>query len=410
MLYADRTFRFAGEANVEGTARSAPGEGRMSARRWLHVHGTLLVLAALSGCGGGGGGAGSTPPVTVTVTGPARFDAALYEGQQIPDLIITFQLNGDVSTLNGKTVYLFVDVPDAGLFNLTPSLNIDSTNTSGNVQFIGIVAPSGSAATYTNTVRTRVCLDSGCASQLRVVNPNIPYTVLVKPGLRVSPVVLETTFGTPAAPVTVSIGLPDGAQSWCVHPSVANSTAGVRGEPDPGGAASIVVSADNLVLPGTYLDALTVEAVTAEGDTLTQGMQVTYTTTASEVPFAFRQSASYLTAASGYPYLTDAFYADALFPGTDGDRFHYLDATYTWPPAADANAYRDGWLYAYMSVEAGLPRYPTATYPIELQAQGCYMGNCLPAGRYQASLHFQYTPASGPTEDAYYPVIFDITP
>ena len=349
-------------------------------------------------------------PVTVTVTGPARFDATVYEGQRIPSLLITFQLSGDVSSLNGRTIFLFFDVPDAGLFDPTPSLNIDSGGLSGNVQFFGVVAPDGSAATYTNTVRTRVCLDTACASQLHVVNPDIPYTVLVKQGLHVSPVVLETTFGTPPTPVTVPIGLPDGAQSWTVHASAANTVAGARGEPAPGGAAAIVVSADNLVLPGTYLDALTVEAVTAEGQTLSRGIQVTYTTTASAVPYAFPRPAAYLTAAFGYPYLSNAIHADALFPGTDGDQFHYLGAAYTWPAAADGNAYRDGWLYSYLPVEISSPRNPTTTYPIELQTQGCYMGNCLPAGRYEALLHFQYTPASGSPADAYYPVTFDITP
>lgn len=381
----------------------------MNAGRWLALGGALLLIAALSGCGGGGSGS-TAPPVTVTVTGPARFDATVYEGQLIPSLVISFQVSGDVSSLNGRTLYIYVELPDAGLFDPAPLLHLDSTLVGGNVQLMGLAAPHGSAATYTNTVRTRVCLDAACASQLRVVNADIPYTVRIKQGLRLSPVVLETTFGTPAAPVTVPIGLPEGAQSWSVHASVAGGTAGIRGEPAPGGGAEILVSADDLVLPGTVLAGLTVEAVTAEGDTLTGGIQVTYTTNPSDLPYAFRRPAVQLTAAAGYPYLSEAIHADALFPGVDGDRFHHLGATYTWPAAADGNAYRAGWLYAYMPVEIGLPRNPTSTYGIELQSQGCYMGNCLPAGRYEALLHFQYTPASGPSADAYLPVTFDITP
>lgn len=386
----------------------------MSARPSLW--GFLALVAALSACGGGdggGGGGGGTGvgSVTVTLGGPARFDATIYEGQSVPTLVVPFTLSGDVASLNGRTVHVYLVIPDTRLFGATPTLYVAPDGRSGNVQVGGSIAASGSAGTYTNTATARVCLDPACASALRVVNPDIPYSITVKQGVRVEGVALRTTFGAAPAPIRVPIGLPDGVRSWTVKPGNGGvSFQTVRADPAPDGSAALVVSPVALFLPGTSTEAIRVEAVTAEGQTLGRYFEATYSTTTSDVPYAFRIPSVHVTVPSGYAFLTDPVRADALFPGDDGDRFDYLGATYTWPAAADGMSLRDRWLYLYLPVEEGSPRWPTMRYGIEVETQSCMTGTCLPAGRYEAQLHFRYTPASGPAVDQDYPVTLDIAP
>ncbi len=370
----------------------------------------LVSLGVMVACGGGGG---SAPNVTITVTNPARFDAHVYEGQPVPSLVISGRLSGDVSALNGKTLYLIAFVPDAFLFTDTPAVHADSDGLGGNIQLFGAVPPDG-VATYSNTIHLHACLDPACGSELSVVNAAVPYTVEVKKGLSVgvTSVALNTSFGTAPYPVNVSVSLPEGAVSWDVKPGSGEATFGmVEAAKASDGSSNVVFSASELALPGTsYQESVFVEAVTSDAQTLVRQIPVSLVTGPSGLPWAFQRPSMQISVAQGYPSLTGEVDADVLLPNGDSDHLFYAGTTYSWPSAADADPYKARWMYAHMLEEQASPRPAMKFYPVSIQAQVCYMGDCLPAGNYGAIIHYQYMPAGGSTSDLYYQVNLDIVP
>ncbi|HUL59773.1 MAG TPA: hypothetical protein VLU43_10885 [Anaeromyxobacteraceae bacterium] len=368
-------------------------------------------IVALIACGGGGGG--GAPNVTLTVTSPARFDAQVYEGQTVPDLVIAGRLSGDVSALNGKTLYLLAVVPDTFLFTSTPAVNVDNDGLGGNIQLFGAIPPDG-PATYSNTIHLHVCLDSGCGSELNVVNGAVPYSVQVKKGLSVgmASVGFSTTFGTVPDPITVSVSLPDGALSWDVKPAYGETAFGmVAAEKAQDGSDHVVFTTTELALSNTtYQDTVRIEAVTPDNQTLVRQIPVSLFTGPSGLAWAFQRPSLEVTVSQGYPALTPEVDAGVLLPNGDSDRVFYEDTAYTWPPEADAFPNKASWLYAYMLEEIASPRPAMQIYVVNLQAQVCYGSDCLPAGTYGATIHYQYMPVGGSTSDLYFPVNLVIQP
>jgi hypothetical protein len=255
-----------------------------------------------------------------------------------------------------------------------------------------------------------------------VVNGEIPYVIQVKKGLSfgTEQPILSTTFGTAPAPVTVAVILPDDVVTWRVNPPGYGMAGQVRAEKAVDGSAGVVVSARELMLPGSVTQGISVSAETASGTTLTKSLTVTYSTAASSEPFAFRLPSVELSLPKDSQYLTESVHADALLPGGDSDRFDRVGTTYEWPPEADANPRRNQWLYAYYFWAGASPRSATTTYPAEFRAQNCYtrfdtslmqsVTDCLPPGHYTATVHYRYSPAGGAVVDVNYPVTLDVAP
>jgi hypothetical protein len=380
---------------------------------------TALVLCAA--CGGGGGGGSDGPNVTVTVTSPVRVDASLYQGASAPSVVISGRFSGDVAALNGQTVYLIAVVTHGFLFDATPTVYLDSDGLGGNLQLFG-GAPLTDVAIYSGTIQLRVCLDASCQQELQVVNGEIPYAIQVKRGLsfETAQPVLSTTFGTAPAPAIVAVILPDDVVTWRVNPPGYGMEGQVLVEKALDGSARVVVSARELMLPGSVTQGTSVSAETASGTTLTKSLTVTYSTSASSEPFAFRRPSVELSVPKDSQYLTASVPADALLPGGDSDRFDHVGTTYEWPPEADANPRRNRWLYAYYLLAGASPRRPTTTYPAEFRAQNCYtrydstlsqsVTDCLPPGHYTATVLYRYSPVGGTAVDVSFPVTLDVTP
>ena len=373
----------------------------------------VAACLALAACGGGGdSGSGGTSGAVLTVTGPGRVDADVYERQTVPSVVISGRLSGDLSSLSGKTLYLIVVLPDTFLFAATPLAHIDSDGLGGNVQLLGAVPPDG-VHTYTGTMTLHACLDPACASELTVANASVPYSIRVKTGLKAatSSVTLDTTFGTPVTPVVVPVTLPDDVVSWVVRPGNGSSTFGiVHADKAADGSSNVVFSASELTLPNNpYTDRVFIEAVTAGAQTLTATVSVTLTTGPSSIPFAFQRPSAAFALKQGNANLTNSLMAGALFPDSSADRFRHVTTSYAWPAAADASSPRDRWLRASFSSEAP-PRRPGLQYLVDLQAAGCISGQCLPEGRYTATVHYVYAPATGAPTNVDYVVTLDVAP
>lgn len=375
----------------------------------------LAACLVLSSCGGGGDSSVGIQPgagpngVTLTVTGPARFDADVYERQPVPSVAISGRLSGNLSLINGATLYLVVVVPDQFLFSATPVVNIDPDGLGGNIQLVGVAPPDG-PRTYTGIMTLHACLDAGCVRELQVANADIPYSVRVRTGLKpaLSAVTLETSFGTLASPVTMPVTLPEGVLSWEVTPFFGHFGA-VRADKAPDGSSNIVFSATEIALPE---DDATIDVfirANVPGDlSIDSTVSLTSTTHPSSVPFAF-QHATAFTVQQGANVVTDTVESDALFPGGDADRFSYVSTSYSWPAAASANSLRDQWLQASL-LDDQPPRTPSSRYRILMQALHFGQDGDLPVGHYVATMHFTYAPESGTPTDASYDVTLDIEP
>ncbi|GGC99575.1 hypothetical protein GCM10011396_53870 [Undibacterium terreum] len=111
---------------------------------------------------------------------PTSINLQVYEGATIPDVTLSGTLDGDLSVLFGKTVYVFITIPDP-LFatGITPA-TFNNTTPNGAVKLRGLVAPKG-AKTYSGNLTIKVCLDSNCQTQLGNSNYPVPYSIVVKP-------------------------------------------------------------------------------------------------------------------------------------------------------------------------------------------------------------------------------------
>lgn len=377
---------------------------------------SVAVLAAgwvLSGCGGGGGGGGSpASSVTLNVTGPARQDVDVYEGQTMPDLIINGTLSGDVGSLGGRTLYLVAEVPDSFLYR-GASANVSTNGRSGNLQLFGATVPDG-VRTYTGNVVVHACLDPACTSEISVANRSIPYTVRVRRGLHVasSDVSLETDFGTPMAPVTMGVTLPENLASWNIQPGLNNPQWGLIRAAKAEGQDAVVFSTSEQTLPGSTTFTTYVEAYTTDGVRLTRLVEVHAQTRASSAPYAFQQARLDLRLASGVSVLSDAVNISALLPAGDSQLWDFLSLDYTSAPAGADLSFLPpyGWLALDIPALYSSPRWPDRDYDVRAAVQACYNGTCLPPGRYEAVIHYRYAPAGGAVQFIDYPVTFDVVP
>jgi hypothetical protein len=405
----------------------------------------FAACALLAGCGGGGdggdggGGASSattgaaapTPapvpapapapapvasnlPVSITLTSPSSVSTEAFEGDFIPSVSISGRLNGDVSFLNGRTLYLFAVVPDP-LFGAKPQVSINSQARSGTIQLSGSVAPMG-AKVYSNSITIQACLDVNCVNPVSVTNPQVPYSIRVKKGLVLAQtsVQLKTAFGSLPPPVTIPVSLPDNLESWSVSPPPAPAGSQVvRLDKSTGAEPAVVVSPVLLTRTiNTVKTTLTVTAKTTTGATFTRNIEVTYSTdSAPATPFAFeRPPGTPIVVKQGSQLRTEPLAAGIIFQLLISDRLNYTGTTYTGPAQAAAHPLLEKWLIASMPQQGQPFPKPTSKFDIDIAAQPCSAGACLPPGRYTATMHFTLSPDNTPPISIDYPVIMDVLP
>ncbi|RZI43822.1 DUF4214 domain-containing protein [Herbaspirillum sp. HC18] len=387
---------------------------------------SLFTSAGQTQGGDGGGDSSNSPAGTTTASAtglsivnlaPNSVTSQIYESQTVPSITITGGLAGDITVLNGKTLYLFAIVPDP-LFSSQPSMRIDAANRTASITLSGI-APPKVAKTYSNSITVRACLDPDCRTEIGNSNAKIPYTITVKPGLTVgsSNVAMNATFGTLPAHVTVPVTLPPGTTSWGVNvqrPTSAgwNWVSPIQVSKVADGTSGVVISAVRLAPAGsTYSLDIGVQAITPDGQTLYRTINVAYKTETSNVPYAFEQSGASFTVKYGYPNLSEEQSSSIMFSANTSDKMSLKETIYVaWPAAANDNSYRNKWLSLYAPNAMSSGNFPSNSYYSTVKVQACYMGNCLPIGRYSARIHFQYAPVTGPVSDLYYPVDMDVVP
>lgn len=136
-------------------------------------------------------GATAGTPVTVTLAptyttvgtsisniSPASINTQVAVGATMPGVTITGFASGDLSQLNGATLYVYV-VDPAGLFQANPRVaQFGGANPSVQATLAGQQLKT--AGTFTGTLQIYACLDSTCSRRLGNVPYPIPYSVVVR--------------------------------------------------------------------------------------------------------------------------------------------------------------------------------------------------------------------------------------
>ena len=189
--------------------------------RSLLTAAALAVMALTPGCGGGGSGSSGPNPASVTVTlaSPSSVTGDLVISSTMPTVYVTAQVSGDWSSMNGQTVVVTVDDPDA----LLSKQDAPQIQVSGYEQYT-LTLPGGQLTTpghYTGHWTLHVT----CKGMPLGGTPlTVPYDVTVEQGLQLSTSNLQvnTAFGDPVSTHTLQAVLPNGIQSI----QVTNTTVG----------------------------------------------------------------------------------------------------------------------------------------------------------------------------------------
>lgn len=207
------------------------------------LSGALCVAALLVACGGGGSsgsGAAETPikPVAVglggvklpTVAGE-RMIGNRFNLERLPQADIEADVTGDLTTLNGKQVYVIVNDPN-GIFNNVLLLQETSTHYRLRLYYESAVygatdydMPVGD---FKSSVQVSVCLDVGCTQPFMGSPIVMPYSYKVEPGLKVQGFAVGAgPYPLSSAPSTtvvqdVAVTLPPRTTSWSVEDNGGN--------------------------------------------------------------------------------------------------------------------------------------------------------------------------------------------
>ncbi len=350
--------------------------------------------------------------LSIRITQPASIDKTVYEGQMVPGVLVSGTLSGDVNLLSGKVLVLLVVMPDP-LFEEKPAVAINAAAQSASLSMTGKVAPDGPKA-YKGNMTVKACLDTACLSEIRVENPQIPYSITVKAGLGLSrkSVDFVTPFGAAVSPVTVPITLPADASSWAVAPTL-GATDIFKVEKAADGSPNVVVALQGLMpSASSYKASFSVSATTSDGQKLSRMLDVSVLTNPSNAPYVLSKPDAHFVVKQGTATLAPQQDNYVYFPGNTSDKMSYVDTVMSTPPGVDTSMYPGPnlWLYFRSTNEAGLPRYATKGDSWSTQVQACYGGRCLVPGRYSAQVHFRYAPGGGPVYEIYYPVVMDVVP
>lgn len=367
----------------------------------------LVIFAALvvAACGGGGGegGEGGNNVVSLVNLQPTSINLTAFTGENtedspIPTARIVASIAGDVATLDGATVYVYVEAPDA-IFT-QPTIGF---NTVEAVLQMGLIAGLD-VGTYSNTMKVSVCLDLQCSKHLGNSPFNIPYTVVVKPGLQVSQQTVNITriFGSQPEPIIVQAQAAEGGTLEVVS---------VHG--DRPYILSVAVAEDSssfsitpaILEPGVYTDTFKVVSYITDTNPPVPGMgtqivqeklvDFTYTVTANPDIVVMQSPASStitMSSSESFKELTVGFYSQGVQYSVNS-----MLSYGSQPDAAVGHAQSNNWLSADLSVN-------NRFYINVCSING---GPCLPPGTYHATLTFSINDGA---QILQHPVTMTITP
>lgn len=368
--------------------------------RWLR-HAGVALLVALVACGGGGGGGGTpdaSTAVTVTLLSPTQpYTATVPSRRSTPDLTLVGQASGDLSTLNGRTLWVIVE-DAAGLFDPQAFTSVDARTGTATIRLFGKQLTV--AGHFTGTLRVLVCLDATCQSQLKGSPLTLPYDVTVLPGLAVSThaVAVTARFGDQPPQGALTLALPPNASA----PSLIALT---LSGPAPGNffsASSAFSGPDTATVtldfvrgvPGVYNGHL---GVLVDGYSEQVGVTLTVQDDPTLVAAVWPRSFEFTQAAVDTTQHAIAY--DLLV--RPGDTPQYLGIVYLEsPPASAGHPQRDHWLFQDVAANR-LFTLSCGTAPTP---------DCLPAGTYRAAARWQIRRTDGSVAGFEVPITLILTP
>jgi hypothetical protein len=372
----------------------------MSIRKSCLAACLLLLVAA---CGGGGGEDGADVRVSINGHSPASMQAEAYEGfGYAATMRVTF--GGDLSALNGKTVYVINDVSGSVLQG-TPSISFDDTEPYVDVTFRNAGQESAPAGVHEGTIKVYACLDPDCRTQLGNSPVVVPYKVTIRAGLNLSAssVDRDVAFGAKPAAARVAVALPEGTLEWSISGFTPTDGA-FAVDKAADGSANVDISFA-IATPGSRSETFQVTATAPSLDgqgivSLQKWFTVTYNVQDSAaVPIAFDPSAASYEFSYGSSEQGHGFFNIASAEGTT----ERVGAVYFSAPQAAATAPKvNDWIW----FDAVANEY----FVLPCDLAGSQVSNCLPAGDYTGAIRFRHTSPGGAVTLVDYPVSMTIRP
>lgn len=356
---------------------------------------TAAISVFLAACGGGGGGSSTTNTTSVTVTGS---DTPLLEMSTIigsdaktaESKNVKFYLGGDLNTLAGKTIYLYVVIPIKGIYGSATLGYIDTVNKEVSVSFNSFQAPTLPVGVYEDKLDIKACLDSECTSQLAGSPYKLPFKFSVAEGITVSQSVVNmaSAFGTLPQAVPMTFTLPAGSMNWGAGCG-SNSQIGM--EPvitkySLSDQTKLSFTLEGSAVPtGSYTSTCAVSAyVPRIGSRVSKQFTVNYTVNESAVAAIF--SPAEIVYSEPYAFSNFNLYA-TLTQTQDSGPLTLTAVEYLSEPAAHTDTsplYR-----SWISNTVGTSYYAGNTVTVVTQLGTAGQAYGLPTGTYKARLKFQ---------------------
>lgn len=354
--------------------------------RWMAA-GALVAL--MTGCGGGGGDdGGGNPGANALNLNLARIQTTgttqrAFENRSPRDglspVTITADVTGDLNRLNGQTIYIVVEDPDA-LFESNPWVTLSSDGIGNRIELFPR-STFGRQGSYRRPLRVNVCLDAPCQRHLGGSPFEVPLQIDVLPGLRLggtSPLVIDLPFGAPPPEVTVPLSAPANATS--LYPSTSQPDILTAQMQDP-----LALLLRMQLLPvGSYPQTVRV-ITTAMLDGRLRSLEATLPVTLNIQPTAgvsaiWAPASVALSTVAGQIMSTDATVLAA-----DGARYVASRVEYL-PASADGNADAGGiqWLRASVNTAPNQPLGRSTVWPFTDACELPPSTRCLAPGRYDA--------------------------
>jgi hypothetical protein len=384
----------------------------MSIKFLAKVHALLLAGLVLSACGGGGGGgtdggtAGPPPAnvfnqvsVSLDRTEPIKQD--LIEGADMKTVAFSILASGDVGSLNGKTVYVVVEDPNA-LFSSSPGVDLLSNPYRAYVNLFPS-AKKKAPGTFKGNLKIHACLDQNCSTEMAGSPLTLPYDVTIIAGLGLDrdSIAVSVPFGEVPAEQRVKVTLPKYLEYWTAkdssfyagseYPMTVTSTT------DPFTATGVVSLALSPEPPGTYSRTVKVETFTAQAGDMFRSFEktvtVTYTVTPNPSIDYVLMPAANVVRTQGDPTMSPAMGRRVL--ANTGVTVNERELQYlSHPAAADNHPQVEEWWFRLDN--SASPCYNTLT-----------TSNCLPVGTYTARVRYTIT-KDGVDRDVYWPITMRI--
>ena len=361
----------------------------------------LVVILLSCGGGGGGGGAAAGPSVSVALSDPGQIQATVMAEGAMPDVRISGYATGDLKSLAGKVIYVVVEDPDS-LFVHNTLLTFDPGS---RAEAYSVLLPGNHLMTpgqLKGSLKIHVALDANLSQPLGNSPLQVPYDVMVLPGLSVGQQTLAVNaiFGDTTAARTIPVSLPASVTTWAVQnitpyypqPFVWSPSI-VKG---PGDAVSLSLYP---APPGTYNYTFRVTAsAQPPGGALHEygkDIAVTYTIAPNTgVDYAVAPQPSLQAVVKYGDPLTKQF-SYMIIPNTAAGVTDTLLGGIEYlanPPTANSNPIVNQWWFAN-----------------DKSISTCHDGSTLPVGTYTARM--RHTLSKGGTSfDIYYPIELNIVP